>query len=216
MPAPHNVLLVEGKDDLFVVANLLKHHLAIDEVKNVLYIDKKDSITILLDKLRGDLQRSNLERLGVVIDADDSAANRWAALRHRLKNLGDITVPDLPDTPDIDGTICTAQRQDRTVKLGIWLMPDNQQAGMLEHFISSLIKPDDLLWPRARDCVNGIPADQRRFHPPHQIKAEVYTWLAWQKDPGNPFGVAIEARCLDAEAPRARHFVDWLRRLFDF
>ncbi len=40
------------------------------------------------------------------------------------------------------------------------------------------------------------------------------TWLAWQEEPGKPFGTAITARYLDADAPPAKALVDWMRRLF--
>jgi hypothetical protein len=165
--------------------------------------------------LRNDLQHSELEKLGIVIDADLSLENRWTSLRDRLANLSDINIINLPHTPMADGAIVVAQRQDREVKVGIWLMPDNQQAGILEDFVSFLIPSGDLLWERARHSVGEIPAEQRLFSSNDESKAEIYTWLAWQAEPGRPLGLAIRAKFLDAEAPHAQRFVYWLRQLFD-
>jgi hypothetical protein len=95
-------------------------------------------------------------------------------------------------------------------------MPNNEGAGILEDFVSFLVPPDAApLWKQAKNCVKKIPLEQRRFPASHHIKAEVYTWLAWQAEPGRPLGVAIRAKYLDAEALHARKLVAWLRQLFE-
>lgn len=93
-------------------------------------------------------------------------------------------------------------------------MPDNRLPGMLEHFIEFLVPPADRLMARAKSAVAEIPIEDRAFIPAHQIKAEVHTWLAWQEQPGLPFGSAITARLLDGDCLAAQGFVAWLRRLF--
>ena len=42
----------------------------------------------------------------------------------------------------------------------------------------------------------------------------MHTWLAWQENPGRPYGTAITARFLDAEAPQADVLVAWINYLF--
>jgi hypothetical protein len=61
--------------------------------------------------------------------------------------------------------------------------------------------------------VANIPAEHRAFSAPHVSKARIHPWLAWQDEPGSPMGQAIGKRDLDAHAPLAESFVDWLRRL---
>jgi hypothetical protein len=46
-------------------------------------------------------------------------------------------------------------------------------------------------------------------------EACIHTWLAWQKEPGKPMGVAITARYLDATTSHAQQLISWIRRLFD-
>jgi hypothetical protein len=101
------------------------------------------------------------------------------------------------------------------VIVGIWLMPDNQFPGMLEDFVSFLIPQSDALWQKVDNCLNQIPEKERRFSLDHRIKAQLHTWLAWQKEPGKPLGTAITARYLDAEAAHAQQLIAWIRRLFD-
>lgn len=45
-------------------------------------------------------------------------------------------------------------------------------------------------------------------------KAEIHTWLAWQKEPGKPLGQAITARYLNPNAPDAQQLIAWIRRVF--
>ncbi|MCB0194818.1 MAG: hypothetical protein KDJ65_22905 [Anaerolineae bacterium] len=208
-----NILLVEGRDDLHVVAQLLKHHLGLEKVEDVILIENKESLSKLLTSLRNDLQRSDLERVGIIVDADDDLAARWMSLRDRLNSLDDIAM-QAPDTPQPEGTILEAERLDRMVKVGIWLMPDNTLPGDLEKFVSFLIPTNDTLWTRAQTVISEIPQPDRRFGI-NQSKAEIHTWLAWQKEPGRPLGLAIRARYLDPDAPKAQHFVTWLRQLFE-
>ncbi len=203
-----DVLLVEGKDDEHVFYALLKHH----QIPELFTVQNKEGIDNLLETLPLELKRSDLDHLGIVIDANTDLSGRRTSLRTILLRAGDVNVPE---NPNPNGTILLLQRPDRAVKVGIWLMPDNQLPGMLEDFIQFLVPEGDGLWPRAVDCVDGIPTEERRFRPGHRQKANVHTWLAWQEDPGTPLGQAITKRYLDAEAAYAHQLVDWIRRLFD-
>ncbi|MFN3648665.1 MAG: DUF3226 domain-containing protein [Armatimonadota bacterium] len=70
------------------------------------------------------------------------------------------------------------------------------------------------LHPRT-SCGRGYPPQERRFSEPRLRKAELHTWLAWQEEPGQPFGTSITARVLDGDRPQAREFIGWLRRLYE-
>ena len=121
---------------------------------------------------------------------------------------------DQHETPTPGGTII---QQSGKPTVGIWIMPDNKIAGMLEDFVGLLRPKDDLLWPLAADAVRKVKAleEQYRFRDALESKARIHTWLAWQKEPGKPMGQAITARYLDAEAPHARELITWIRRLFE-
>lgn len=45
---------------------------------------------------------------------------------------------------------------------------------------------------------------------------EIHTWLAWQEEPGKPFGIALKAGYFDHQSPAADHFVDWFTQTFQF
>lgn len=199
-------ILVEGDDDKHVILGLFKHY-EFPVTDKQLEVKEKKGDGQLLKTLKTELKSSELERLGIVIDADVDLARRWAQLQTILVNFG---YEDVPPAPEENGTVI---QQDGLPIVGVWLMPDNKTAGMLEDFICCLVPPEDALWLRASECLQAIP-DPKRFAPQHYSKAHVHTWLAWQKDPGTPMGHAIGKKYLDAAVSQAQQFIDWLNRLF--
>lgn len=201
---PARVLLVEGKDDSAVVQSLCNYH----RVPEVFAVQPKQGDTKLLDGLPLELRRRGMDRLGIVLDADSDAQARWDAVRGTLQQEG---YEALPDDPDSNGIVISAPERPR---FGAWIMPDNTAPGMLETFAAALVPPEDFLWAHADAVLKGIPEEHRRFRRVERPKAHIYTWLAWQEGPGAPMGQAITKGDLDANAPLAQRFVDWLRRLF--
>ncbi len=56
--------------------------------------------------------------------------------------------------------------------------------------------------------------EEETFSEIHLSKAQIHAYLAWQKEPGKPFGTAITAKYLQADNPHCEKFVEWLKRLF--
>jgi hypothetical protein len=210
-------LLVEGPDDQHVLRNLLRHYdvpcaIQRDPIDgDTIVIEGKDGVENLLDSLQVILDDGDLERLGIVVDANTNIDARWVSLRNVLINFGGVNIPaDL----DPNGTIMSLEQTLRTLTVGVWIMPNNKLPGILEDFIGFLVPEGDLLWERAKDCVESIPEAERLFPKAHEPKANIHTWLAWQEEPGTPLGLAITKRYFDVNAPHARQLVDWARRLF--
>ncbi len=203
-----SLLLVEGQDDACVLCELFERH----GIPETFQVEERGGLDKLLQGLPVELKRSNLARLGIVVDANADLEARWARLSAILQQGGGVQVPGHPDSR---GTIVQVERPERMLPVGVWLMPDNSAPGMLEHFVSLLIPQDDRLWPRAQQSVDQIPEAERLFRTQHSIKAHVRTWLAWQEEPGIPMGTAIKAGWLQADSAQVRRFLAWIRRLFD-
>ena len=164
----------------------------------------------MLDSIPARLDTSDLERLAVVIDANDKGPQaRWDAIRQRLENEG---YSGLPKSLDQAGTIIDfpSVRGRRPIRFGAWVMPDNQSKGMLENFVAKLIREDDEMLPLVGHFLDSIP--QPRFIREHRPKARIHTWLAVSERPGRPMGQAIKADAhLDANHPAVQPFVDWVQ-----
>jgi len=207
MPAkPDRILLVEGREDREVVYQFCNYH----SINNraLFDVETKDGY----ERLRDDLMvrpLTGVKVIGAIDDADTDPHGRWHSLRNGLLDSGYI---DFPNEPLEGGTIVPGMAG--LPSIGIWLMPNNKLIGMLEDFLASLIREEDVLLKKAVSCVDGIPSEQRRFRDTYRSKALIHTWLAWQEEPGTPLGLAMTKRYLDADHALARQFLQWLLRLF--
>jgi hypothetical protein len=197
-------LLVEGADDQHIIWALCQKF---DVVHN---FDVKDckGIDNLFLQIPIILKTSGLKTLGVIIDADSDLNKRWNELKSIFLK-SNISIPDiLPN----EGLILTNLQ----VKIGVWLMPDNNSQGMIEDFIKFLIPADDNLVGEAKDILHKLEGNQlQKYKPIHSAKALVHTWLAWQEDPGTPLGLAITKKYLTTNnVAICNKFMDWLVALF--
>ena len=92
-------------------------------------------------------------------------------------------------------------------------MPDNASKGELEDFVEKLIPEDDPVWPLAERYVGGIPRAARKFKPGKILRASIHAWLATRAEP-RKMGAAIGIGDLDATAPLAKTFAEWLQAVF--
>ena len=223
-------LYVEGKNDFHVIKNLLKKHtIQCDDQKTppnrkqsgIIYInafgDDENTgrgIEELKVTFKGSLDTDyGVTAIGIIVDADIDLDTRWNAIRNIAKNAGDC---DFPVSPSRSGFITTINRLTRpSVKLGVWIMPNNENEGMLEHFVSDLIPANNFLWQKAQADVVAIPEAYRLFSPAHVRKAELHTWLAWQETPGRPMGIGVTAGWFDHKSPLAQSFIEWIKALFE-
>jgi Protein of unknown function (DUF3226) len=199
------LLVVEGPADKHVFWAILKHHQFTPHFE----VRDEGGFENLLRRLSVYLKPgSDLERLGIVVDADSQIRSRWESLTSVFERSG---YTDVPDVPAPDGTVLA---HDDLPRLGLWIMPDNTLPGMLEDYLCFLVPANDSLFARAKQCVGDIPTAERLFAEVHLTKAIVHTWLAWQDDPGTPLGQAITKRYFDPEGPAVRSLLAWLARLF--
>ncbi len=213
MPPSKNAkhrLIVEGKDDQWAVINLLKFH-GIDwdnPSDEIPFVAETGSVTNMLIKESISAALKNYRRVGWVLDADVHPTDRWASIRNLLNDNG-LTVPDLPDS---NGTVMDGLQSGNRV--GVWLMPDNQSPGMLEDFPAKLVPYADLCWNIAKNATEEALRLKTGIVEKDRAKGIIHAWLAWQKEPGLPFGTALTARILRHDSPEGNSFSDWFKRLF--
>lgn len=228
MPQEKRILLVEGVNDAHIVLNLLgannisarfrgyetqvfikDQYLEIREKGGVDQVKKFEN---LLESLAIETKANNDGFLGIMVDANSSLDDRWKSLINRLKDE-EIGYENVPENPIQQGVIL--ERQGFLPKLGIWVMPNNQLLGNIENFIRLLVPEQrENLWQLAEKVVVEIPEEEKLFADKDIIKAKVYTFLAWQDEPGRPMGESITRRYFQTDAPDAINFVDWIRKLF--
>lgn len=202
-------LLVEGNDDQHVVWALCQKH-SVPETFDVLDCGSVENV-LKEFKLRLRLADNN-HRIAIVVDADMNMKSRWESIISILKDTGKYDCDNivLPK----DGLVLESTDKSYP-KVGIWLMPDNNQNGMLEDFMAALATPDDALMKKSEDVLTEIENEGiQKYKPVHRSKAKIHTYLAWQDVPGRPMGQAITANILDSNSDVAVKFAEWLKGMF--
>jgi len=208
MMVARKVVLVEGKDDEHVIKHLCGNR----GIPPVLKVEGHQSVENLLETIPVRLKATyEGDIVGIVLDADESLIDRWAAVRNHLQRLA---YSDVPAHATKTGMIIDPPAESLLPRVGVWLMPNNQLNGMLEDFLALLVPENSHLFARVQRTVDDIPLSEQLFSATARSKVLIHTWLAWQKDPGLPFGTAITARFLDPLHTDADTFVTWLRELF--
>ncbi len=208
----HNILLVEGKQDVRVIPELIEANGVNWGTRKspVVYIRDYDGYQNLVDPdvISTELQASGLSVLGIMIDADDNPLGRWQSIRSACLK----SIPDIPEALPEEGLIHIAPNG---IKFGIWIMPDNKMRGMLETFLTYMIPIESqALWSFAQEVAQEAKNKGAVFTDLHLDKANIYTWLAWQNPPGRQLHQAIMERILNPNHPNAQRFVTWFRTLY--
>ncbi len=213
-PKSHNRRLrVEGSDDLHSIIALLTRHGA-DFTRpdpRLPHVSiEPEGVDAALASI--DAGVKTYERFGIVIDAElpgPETPDRWAQARDRLRKVG-LGVPDLLPR---EGLVVEGLRPGHRV--GVWLMPDNVHGGTLEHLLATLVPAGDTVFQTAIEATDRALAEGAPLSPKDRLKGVLHAWLAWQEQPGMPFGTGITTRAFRADSPEALTFVGWFRRLFD-
>jgi hypothetical protein len=198
-------LLVEGNDDQHVVRALRNRF----DVAESFDIVDCEGLEKLLEQIPIRFKQSGITAIGIIVDADADINARWASVKATFALQG----YNVPDELPADGLVAT---NENGIRAGVWIMPNNNLAGMLEDFLAFLVPGEDELLPVAESILTDIETRQlNKYNAVHKIKAKIHTWLAWQEEPGTPLGLSITKRYLSAEPGVCQSFVNWLNRLFN-
>ncbi|MBL7645498.1 MAG: hypothetical protein JNK74_04830 [Candidatus Hydrogenedentes bacterium] len=228
-----HVILVEGMDDLHTIAgffNRLKLTEFRAKEKQTLSLRWRDS-EVNLDivssggideakdfaKTLADIEMlDDCKALALVVDADENPIDRWRSVAATLRLNGH----EPPPIPSPTGTILNSASA-VIPRIGVWIMPDNQQAGMLETFLGMCVpqRGENPIWQRAlaqTDFVKTEISESSRFKDVHLDKARIHSYLAWNDPPGVPLGQAVLKKILDPSSEQAAVFLQWIRDVFEF
>jgi len=209
-----NRLFVEGSDDLYVVIELVKAHgiAWTGSDGRIPYAPRSEGHPGALRRAEAAVKGQS-ERVGLIVDGDEDPAARWAEVcRGFAAKLEpeELDALALPATYPAGGFV-GSPRQGHW--LGIWIMPDGRQPGAIESFVQPLL-PGDRLWDHAIHATLEARQHGAGFADKDRLKAQLRTWLAWQAQPGVPYGQAIRSGYLRHDSPAAAALVDWFRRVY--
>lgn len=203
-------LLVEGSDDLIVIKALCSKC----QTKISFDIRVCDGKENLKKQLKHKVFREpDIKTIGIIIDADNDVSSSWKSISNLLKDQNFKVPKKIPS----DGFIGTnGKEKDEEQKVGVWIMPDNIQHGMLEDFITYLMPKDDQLFTIASDVIDKIELDGlHKYEPIYKAKTLIHTWHAWQAKPRTSMGQNIRDSNFTSDHETCLKLIAWLNKLFN-
>lgn len=196
------VLLVEGGDEEHFLREWRKRIGTLPDFD----VRRRQGFSDVIKGISSALKESGRVAVGAVLDANGDVESRWAEISAQLK----VSNTGIPEHPDPNGTVWISPL---SIRIGIWLMPDNQSPGEFEHFVRKLIPNDDDALSLADRYVADVVAVKMKFETAKMTKAQIRAWLAVQREPGL-LGQAVRTGDLDLTAETLRDFQGWLERTF--
>jgi hypothetical protein len=218
MEMAKKVLLVEGNSDKSFFEKICKR-LSLDAVVQVAppkdlggRFNSKEGVFQRLEVLLNQLNDGQITHIALVVDADYSE-HHGLGCQKTIDRVTAIVKPfDFELDPASENGLCF-KHTDGFADLGLWVMPDNQQEGMLEDWIKTCVKVDEqTLFQTASSVVQVL--ENPKFSTHLTAKAEVATWLAWQKQPGHGLYLTLKDDLLDGDSPLFKAIEQWLLGIF--
>ena len=194
-------LLVEGNDQRNFFEALAKHLKLPDmQIRNFGGVNE----------LRGFLAAfvnvehfANVRQIGIVRDAETSAASAFASVQSALANA-DLPMPSQPATLSVGAP-----------NVGVFILPDNRDSGMLETLLCATFSdtPEDHCIDELFACVGTVaPGGTRGLE-----KSRCRIWLATKPDPQlSSVGVAAKRGAWDFDHPALEGTRMFLQALCSF
>ncbi|MDE2827250.1 MAG: hypothetical protein OXL40_08075 [Bacteroidota bacterium] len=202
-----HLLHVEGPNDEHAIYHVLIRH-GFDHQDVPSFGKNEGGKQGVLDAIPIAVRTSTGKSVGFVMDANDSPQDTWKAVTARLRKVGVQTPNEIPE----EGFAGESNKY--RVRVGVWLMPDNRKTGALEDFLRDLVEEGDPLFTHAKDSALAAKKHGAGYSDGDYWKAVLHTWLAWQEDPGYPYGKAIKARYFGVDSAAAKRFVRWFQHVF--
>ena len=170
-------------------------------------------INHLKNALLPQLADGTMTHIAAIVDADYAAhgggyTNTMDRLSEALAPFGFTLEPE-----QVENSGLCFKNADGLADFGLWIMPRSQHEGMLEDWVKSCVDENEqALFEHATNAVQQLAAPK---FPTHKIsKAEVATWLAWQKEPGHGLYHLITESLLNRQSPLFVELEQWLEKVF--
>ncbi len=219
MANSQKILLVEGETDKSFFEEICKK-LSLNTTVQVApprdlggTHNTKGGVLNHLKILLPQLEDGQLTNIAVIVDADyiehGSGGQKTVEQVSDVLESFDFTLKN--STSNQEGLLF--KHSDGLGDFGLWVMPNNNREGMLEDWIIECIKNDETaLFQQATTAVQQLSSPKFKTH--LQAKAEVATWLAWQKTPGHGLYSVMKEGLLDENSVLYTKLGNWLKSIF--
>ncbi len=190
------MILVEGKDEEKFIEEIIRS-IEVNAAVDIREVGGKDQFKSKLGVLTKSTDWSRVTKLGIIRDADEDYIATLQSIRDALA-AANLPVPGnrLQFTDD------------SRPRVGIFIMPDNANAGMLEDLCLRSVSAENLFrcvenfW----DCIS-----RNGQVPNNKSKSQIHTYLSAMLEPCPQIGIAAKKGYWDFEAPEFMDLVNFIR-----
>jgi hypothetical protein len=213
------LLLVEGLNDKSFYEEFCRAHALMTSVTVAKPKDvggrrnTKQGAINHLPLLLQQLADGRLKKLALIVDADQIVDG--GGFLRTVEQVASVIQPfDYSVQPEIlAGGGLIFPHNDGLAEFGLWVMPNNRDDGSLEHWIQDCVHFNEVnLFLKAKDSLKDL--DPTKFDEIRVPKAEVATWLAWQRKPGEGHYFTIAENLLDQTSEKYAALKNWMERIF--
>jgi hypothetical protein len=176
-------------------------------------VDSKTNAIHILPILLQQLNDGAIANRGILVDADYSSEHGLGCSGTLAKIREQLVAHGFASESPLAGGGFLFKHANGLAPVGAWIMPDNKSDGMLEDFIQNAIaREHQPLHAHAHKIVGELRAPL--FKPIHRAKAQVATWLAWQRIPGKGLESTVGDRLINLASPNCRALALWFHAVF--
>jgi hypothetical protein len=188
------VLVVEGKDEKVFFDAILRKKLNINDVQTI-DVGGKDQFKTRFPVLVKRPGFIDVEKLAIVRDAEDNINGTHGSILDVLRRCG-FTPPEK-----------LTEYSDSNPQIGIWIMPDNVNNGMLEDLCLQTV-----LDHPAMECVNKFMECAFRLTcpPKNPAKSKSLAFLAAMPELVSSVGLGAEKQYWNFDSPRLSQLIKFL------
>lgn len=197
------LLLVEGRDEVNLFDELLKHCLGAAGKRDIQIIDAggrhsfRKNLTAIAAAARA---RPTLRAVGAVRDADDNAPSAFQSVCDALRHAG-------YEPPSAHGTV-----SDGDPPVGVFILPDGAGTGAVETLCRRSVTGDE-----ASRCVEAFIdclKERRALRSRNEHKTFAHAYLAAGEDPVARVGEGARQGAWDFDSEAFAELSAFLRKLF--
>jgi hypothetical protein len=177
------------------------------------YNSKEGVLNHLNKNLLRNLKDGQITHIAIIIDADYREFR--SGKETTLKKVTEILKPSKFSikNPTSSQNGFVFEHSDGFKDFGLWIMANNSDEGMLEDWIKSCISNDEKpLFQEVCNAVGNITKPKFKSH--LKTKAEIATWLSWQKTPGHGLYNIMKEQLLDEEHASFKSLSAWLKEIY--
>jgi hypothetical protein len=179
------LLAVEGKDELNFFDKLFEH-MGLKDIVDLREVKGKHKFKDKMPSLKNTPGFHDLDAIAIIRDADENSENTFISVQGVLKQ-NDLQPPEKP-----------GEFSNGTPKVGVFIMPDNKNSGMLETLCLSTVQEKEEMEcvDRFIDCANELENP-----PKEKDKAKTQAFLALMPEVPDHVGIGAQQGVWNFDSP---------------